>query len=187
MQNKILFLDLIILAIFAPLVGIINPDAIVIIAYLAMAPYLFLKKIKNLILYFGIASLVSLVWILIARNQYGYNFDFIKIFDTSIFPFYAWSLCLIINYDFYLHYQKKLKKNFFVHLLIFSLIYWIVLISAETIAYHVLIIRNAATGMYLGLPICDCIHAPRWMQASYIMMGPIYFSICYLISLKKLV
>ena len=53
--------------------------------------------------------------------------------------------------------------------------FWFGLLGIETISYHILEIRNLATANYKGLPICNCVHAPLWMQISYFIIGPLYF------------
>ena len=65
------------------------------------------------------------------------------------------------------------------------MIFWALLILAEVLGYHVFEIRNAATGMYPGLPICDCIHAPPWMQAVYFALGPLYYGLLKMFKLER--
>jgi hypothetical protein len=44
---------------------------------------------------------------------------------------------------------------------------------------------SRATFGYPGLPLCDCIHAPRWVQVTYLSMGPIYFGLAEWLGLNR--
>ena len=123
---------------------------------------------------------------LIANNQYGYNRNVMTIFGLSSFPLFAWACGLFAAYLIYSHWEHKFKfVNFIKKTLLFIAFYWPLLISIETIAYHVFNIKNLSAAAYAGLPICDCIHAPLWMQISYLALGPLYFIICELIGLEN--
>ncbi|MFH1533469.1 MAG: hypothetical protein ABID64_00885 [Nitrospirota bacterium] len=125
------------------------------------------------------ASVLSVAWVYIASNQYGYNSEMLKIFGLNTYPLFAWAIVLFIFVNLYfflenvLEFSGKIKK-----ILLFMGLYWSLLILGETIWYHVFDIQNVATAMYSGLPICDCLHAPLWMQVSYFAMGPVYFVMC---------
>jgi hypothetical protein len=36
-------------------------------------------------------------------------------------------------------------------------------------------IRDTMSGNSLGLPFCNCIHAPWWMRIVYFTMGPVFY------------
>ena len=154
-------------------------DGISIFIYVLFLVYLIFKSKKNelyqLLLSFGIAF----VWVSIARNYYHYNHHMLEIFGITLFPLFAWALGLFIVYLIYSYFKKK-------SFILFVGIYWSLLIFVETFAYHVLNIHDLATAGYKGLPLCNCIHAPVWMQISYFLLGLIYFGLCKWIGLEKL-
>lgn len=185
-KKQLLVADKILSVVIILLLGVFKPDYVVIAAYLLIIPYLFLTQRKILFKHLFISSVVALIWMLIAKNQYGYNQDFIAIFGINLFPLFAWAIGLFIVYIIYSHYEHILKECGFVKkLILFVIIYVPLLIAVETIAYHLFNIKNLAAAAYPGLPICDCIHAPLWMQASYIALGPIFFSLCYMLKLEN--
>ncbi len=166
--------------------GIYRPDYVVIAAYFLLMPYLLLTQRKSFLYHLLAASLVAVTWMLIAKKQYGYNHEFLALLGVNLFPLFAWAVGLFLIYVLYSHYEHMInKKGYAKQLLLFTAICIPMLIAVETLAYHVFNIRNVATASYQGLPICDCIHAPRWMQASYLAMGPIFFSICSALKLEN--
>ncbi|MFP4403592.1 MAG: hypothetical protein ACOC3X_01485 [Nanoarchaeota archaeon] len=108
-----------------------------------------------------------------AYEYYLYNQEFISIFKISIFPLFAWTCGMFLLYNLY-HRTIKIK-NEILKFFLFVLIYSIFLIIVETIGYHLLDIKNDLTTIYPGISFCNCIHAPRWMQISYFLLGPIYY------------
>ncbi len=131
-----------------------------------------LPLIKNLLM----AFVISFVWNIIAKKQYGYGFHFIKVGGINIMPFFAWGLGLFGLYVIYTHFQEWFKlKKWYQRFILFIMIYWTLLIMIEYIAYHLMKLRDIATKGYKGLPFIDCIHAPQWMQISYFSLGLIYF------------
>lgn len=161
-------------------------DLLLIFVYFMLYPYLFLTERKTAINHLYVSSLVALIWVLVANNQYGYNREMLSIFGLNSFPLFAWASGLFAAYLIYSHWEHKIKSaNFIKKTALFAVIYWVLLILAETIGYHVLNIRNLSTAAYAGLPICDCLHAPVWMQILYFALGPIYFIICELIGLEN--
>ncbi len=157
-------------------------DIVVLVFYLIMFPYLVLTRRTNLLYHFLIATGVAFIWILIAGSHYGYNQETMSVFGTTIYPFFAWSLGLFGAYLLFRPIRMR-GWNFAFQLLVFFFLYAGVLLTLETFAFQVFDIRNIATGMYPGLPVCDCIHAPRWMQFVYLLMGPTYYSICHFLKL----
>lgn len=185
-RNQLIIIDKVLFVLLIMLLGLFRPDTLVIFTYFMLYPYLFLTKRKNAILHLIVSSLISIIWVIIANNQYGYNREIILIFGLNSFPLFAWSVGLFGIYLIYSYWEHKLKDlNFISKLIIFSIVYIILLIAVETIAYHLFNIQDLATAMYPGLPICNCIHAPIWMQISYLLMGSIYFTICSLLGLEN--
>ena len=154
--------------------------------YVLLYPYLILTARKSAFFHLHIASIIAILWMLLANNQYGYNIEMLKIFGINSYPLFAWALGLFGAYLLYSHWEHKLKNPSLIKkMLLFVAIYLPILISVETIAYHIFNIKNLSTAIYSGLPFCDCIHAPRWMQISYLSLGPIYFGICEFIGLEN--
>lgn len=185
-KKQLIIVDTLIFVIVILLLGVFRPDFLMIGVYFMLYLYLFLTARKAAFYHLYVSSLVALIWMLIANGQYGYNQEFITIFGLNVYPFFAWASGLFAAYLIYSHWEHKLKSaGFLKKLILFVAIYWLIIISLETIAYHVFNIRNLSTAVYAGLPICDCIHAPVWMQISYLLLGPIYFGICELIGLEN--
>ncbi len=153
------------------LLFLIRPDYLVMWGFLLLIPFLLLTKRKTQLLNLLLAAVIGFSWMLIGGNQYGYNHSMLKLLGFNSFPLFAWPLGL---FAVYLIVSRLGIKHPFNRILVYCLVFWSLLLSAETIAYHVLFIRNIATAAYAGLPICDCLHAPHWMQAAYLLMGPIF-------------
>jgi len=185
-KNHIPFMDHMFLVIAFLLFGIFRPDIVMIIVYITIWLYFFLTQRKSLFKHFILASIISIIWNIAAQNVYGYNIKYIKIFGLNTFPLFTWAIGLLTGYVIYSHWAHKIKNsNFGKKIILFTSIYWVLLLLLETGAYYLFNIHNEATAMYTALPICNCIHAPPWMQASYFLLGPIYFSICYFLKLEN--
>jgi len=116
-------------------------------------------------------------------NKYSYELGFWSVMGINLFTLFAWTIGLFGSVVlFNLFYKSNSEKK----IIVYIIAYWSLLITLETLAYHVFGFRNLATSSYPGLPLCDCIHAPMWMQATYLLMGPLYFYLCEFLSLKKL-
>lgn len=172
------------LAIFS--LGKFSPDYAIMATFFLLIPYLIITNRKKLFYHFLVAIVVSFIWIFIANGKYGYSNDNIVLFGLNIFPIFGWSVALFGSYAIYSHFESKIKrKTFLKKIIIFSSLYWVGLIFVESVAYHFFNIQNITTGNYKGLPICNCLHAPVWMQITYFLMGPLYFIICSLLKLKN--
>jgi hypothetical protein len=153
-----------------------RPDFIVIIFYILLLLYFSIANNKKNLGFMGVSSLLSLFWMLIAKKQYGYNTRMQTILGINLFPLFAWAIGLFLSYLIYRKINDRLNQNSFLgKFLVYSIPYWILLISAETIAYHLFNLHNLATAGYAGIPLCDCLHAPLAMQISYFLLGPAYF------------
>jgi len=178
----LLILDFAVFAFSFSLYHVFRPDILIIVLYLSFYLYLFLTKRKGDIVFLLISTLLAFVWLLVANNQYGYNQQMISIYGINSYPLFAWAgglaaLYIVFNDIKRLMFHDNHGYKIFI---LFSLLYVFFIISSETIAYHVFNIRNNATAMYSGLPLCDCIHAPHWMQISYLLIGPLYYILCRL-------
>jgi len=157
--------------------SLLRLDIILIIIYIATFFYFVYRKNDLKLKEMLIASLVSVVWILISNKQYGYNQNFITVLGYQVFPVIAWSLGLFISIHLFSLSKTLKRQSFYLKFLAFVLLYWIALIAIETVGYHYLFVHNNATAQYSGLPYCDCMHAPHWMQISYFSLGIIYYLI----------
>lgn len=182
----LLFLDSLVFAFIFSLNHIFRPDILAIIVYLSLYAYLILTKRKADIAYLLISSILAISWITFAKNDYNYDRGMIHIFGLSAFPLFAWATGLAALYLLYYDIEQIFMENngWLKRFVLFTVLYFFFIITLETIAYHVFGIRNVATRIYPGLPICDCIHAPKWMQLSYFLIGPIYFLIARFYKLK---
>lgn len=186
-KKKILLLAGISYFLFAFFLGTTRIDILFMCTYGILFVSLLLTQHMNLFRNLCIASGISVVWILFANEQYGYNRSMMTIFGLNAFPLFAWALGLFLAYVFYASVRENIRiKHSFHAFFLFVVIYWPLLIFVETIAYHLFNIRNLTTSMYAGLPICDCIHAPPWMQAAYFLLGPLYFLLWHVFSKNKL-
>ena len=185
-KNQLLIADKIISILIIIFLGIFRPDYVVIASYFLLIPYIVLTQRKILLYHLIVASSIAIIWMLIAKKEYGYNQDFITILGINLYPLFALAIGLLVTYVIYSHYEHILREPTFTKkIVLFILFYWPLLIAVETIAYHLLNIHNLATALYAALPVCDCIHAPRWMQIAYLSMGPIFFIICHLLKLEN--
>jgi len=185
-KKQLLIADKVISIIVVLLLGIFRPDYVVIAAFILIIPYLALTQRNILFYHLMVASAVALIWMFIAKNQYEYNQAFLTIFGINLYPLFAWAIGLFAIYTIYSHYEHILKEQGYVKkILLFLMFYWPLLILGETIGYHVFNIHNIITASYVGLPLCDCIHAPRWLQISYFLLGPIFFTVAYILKLEN--
>ena len=147
-------------------------DWVLLVSWFFIFSYLLLTKRFNALVHQILATLIAIGWVHFAKDYYGYKFDFLKIFGMNILPLMAWTLALLGLGEMCNHLKMNRKIYYF---LIFIPSFWFLLILFETVAYHVLKIRNTVTGSFAGLPYCDCIHAPTWMKVVYFSMGPVYY------------
>ncbi|MFH1133380.1 MAG: hypothetical protein V1735_02740 [Nanoarchaeota archaeon] len=124
-----------------------------------------------------LAFTVALAWVVIARDWYDYGWGPAGI----LFPLLAWSACL-----FLLSFGLHLRLRPWPRMAVIFLCYWILLIGIETFGYHALGVRNLRTIGYPGLPLCDCLHAPLFMQAAYFALGPAYILLLHIAEPKNL-
>ena len=182
----LLTVDALLVALVIALFGIFPADQVVIVAYLSTILYLVVTKRTNLFLHFTVASAMAAIWAFLGRSEYGYNQPFLVVDGINLFALFGWAAGLFASYLLFSHEEHVFRlKGFARQLGLFVAIYWPLLIAAETVAYHVFDIHNLAARAYPGLPLCDCLHAPRWMQALYFAMGPAFFAICWSLRLER--
>lgn len=163
----------------------LNPSTVLIIIYAVIALYLFATKKTAALKHLAVATLIALVWMLAAQSQYGYNVAMLDLFGINLFPLFAWALGLFTCYLIYSRLRRLLPTGaWWLQLIAFTFLYVPLLLLAETIAYHQFGLMNLATASYAGLPLCDCLHAPAWMQAAYLLMGSAYFAVCLALHLE---
>lgn len=68
-KNQLLVADKFITLLIIILIGIFKPDYVVIAAYLLVIPYLFLTQRKNLFYHLFLASVIAIIWMLIAKKE----------------------------------------------------------------------------------------------------------------------
>ena len=155
----------------------VSPDSTLAAAYFLTIPY-FWRARPRLLRTLALASGVALAWTFLGNGHYRYAWDYLRVGNISFLPFFAWALGLTGAFVFTEHAQERLQRPTLAKkLLLYAAIYYSMLIAIETIVYHLFLLKNAATAAYPGLPLCNCIHAPRWMQVTYGALGPLCFGL----------
>jgi hypothetical protein len=151
-----------------------HADVVLFISWFVIAIYtISLRRYKSF-LHLIISTCIAIFWVYMARDYYDYNFTYYKVAGMNLLAVLSWALGLVGILEVFNHFVFKKR---IIQFLVFALIFWIVLILIETYAFHVIVIRNTATGSNIGLPFCNCIHAPWWMRIVYFTMGPAYYEI----------
>ncbi len=177
-------LDISLVVVIVLLAGIFRSDYVFLTVFLLILPYIYLTNRKKFIPHYLLAIAVGIVWMTVGHGQYGYNQDYLNVLGFNAYPLFGWPIGLFGMYLIYIHVRRYIKHNKLVYQLgLYSIIYWILLLAGETVFYHVFNVHNEATAQYIGLPICDCLHAPAWMQLVYFSLGPLYFIIIKLLRL----
>ena len=159
-----------------------NPSILALTVYLLIAAHLMQTRRTVALYYLLLASVFALGWVMIANTQYSYNHENVYVLGLNLFPLFAWASGLFLVYFIHACWEHRLS-NPYAQITGFILFYWIMLLMAESLGYHVLDIQNLATAAHAGLPGCNCLHAPPWMQLAYIAMGPLYVGSCKLLGL----
>jgi hypothetical protein len=163
--------------------GLFRPDYALAGVLLFLFPYLYYTRRMGAFAHLALAGSVSFLWVLLAHAQYQYNQPLWTFFGLPIFTFLGWTLGLTGAYLLYAHWEQKYATPFG-KFCAFTLFFWVLLILTESNSYHLFGIQNSLTASFQGLPLCDCIHAPRWMQIAYFLLGPLYFLLCEAIGLE---
>ena len=90
-KKQLLIADKIIIILIVLFLGLVSPDYVVIAAFFLIIPYLILTQRRSLFYHLVVAFLVALIWMLIAKNEYGYNQDFLTLAGINLFPLFAWA------------------------------------------------------------------------------------------------
>lgn len=123
-----------------------------------------------------LALAVALVWTYLTRDMYNYNLGFASVLGLNLFPLIGWTVSLTAGYIAMSVLFKKMGiERLMSQFVLFTIVCIVVVVALETIGYHVLGIQNTGTSRYIGLPVCDCLHAPGWMQLGYFLLGPVYW------------
>ncbi|MCK4835708.1 MAG: hypothetical protein KAT17_03690 [Candidatus Aminicenantes bacterium] len=174
--NRIVYLDIIFFVVGILLIGMFNYDYVMLLVLLIIYPYLKLTGRLWLFVALGVAIFLSAIWGYIAVDHYEYSLSGLKIGILNLYPVFFWTYGLFIVKLIYSGILPLFKdKKLLFKMLIFSSIFWVGLIVAEFVVYHIFKVKNLATSGNSGLPFIDAIHAPVWMQITYFMMGPVYF------------
>jgi hypothetical protein len=185
LRKRLRFLGIIFCVVVLLLIGIFRSDVLLLCIYLLTYPYLIATGRGRHIELLLLSTIFSVVWLSFSTQQYGYNDAMLYIFGLPAFPLLAWAGGLFASFLIHRTFSHWLDPSvWYERWALFLAIYWGLLLFLETGGYHVANIHNVSTSMYPGLPVCDCMHAPRWMQASYFLMGPAYFGVVNVL-LKK--
>lgn len=153
-----------------------SKEIILLSFYIAILAYVLIARKSQMFLPAIVAFAIGLVWTAMVGDIYGYNTHTVTFLGINIYALIAWSVGLLIVYGLYLIARKVVRvSKGWPELALFNALYIPLLIAVETVAYHGFNVVNVATSSYRGLPLCDCMHAPAWMQASYLLMGTVFF------------
>ncbi|OGT89379.1 MAG: hypothetical protein A2286_12460 [Gammaproteobacteria bacterium RIFOXYA12_FULL_61_12] len=171
-----LLIDLLLAGIAIAALPLIGTGVVMVLLTLIAVPYFRLPGKRHLLAPFLIALAMASIWAWIAGDMYRYRESLLLLGQVNLYPVLFWLFGLFVNMTLYDDLMRYLHRHpIWVHLAVFSLMFWAGLLFVEVMAYHVYGVRNLATLGYPGLPGCDCIHGPRWMQTSYLASGPVYF------------
>jgi hypothetical protein len=178
MQKKLFWYDLIAIVLIIALLSFVKMEFVVSLAFFLFIPYLIWTKRTHFLRYYLAAILIGFLWGIVANQYYDYT-DTWKLFGLTLFPFLVWPIGLFGVFLLWTHIDRS--KKFWVQLFFFAVLFGILLMGVESLVYHVFHLRNVATALYAGIPLCNCIHAPLGMQIAYFLLGPAYFLLCTLI------
>ncbi len=152
-----------------------SKEIFIVSLYIAIIAYVAVTRKKHYRLPAAVALGLATTWTLALGDLYYYNTASLTLASVNLYALSAWAAGLLIGYMLYSRARRIIKwRKSWQKLILFNLIYIPLLLAVETIAYHTFNVVNVGTSMYAGLPICDCIHAPAWMQLSYLIMGTVY-------------
>lgn len=184
-KEKLVYFDIVLSFLSLLLFLLLSPDKSILLLSLFLFAYLIFTKRFYLFYHLLLSFIISLIWMIFAKNEYQYNLAGLYLFDIRIFTLLAWTLGLFVSYIIYSHYEYLIhKKNIFLKIGFYALIYWPMLLITETIGYHIFNIKNFVN-IYQGLPICDCMHAALWMKIAYFCLGIVYIMFCFLLKLEN--
>ena len=152
-----------------------SKEFIVFCLYVIVIAYVVATRRTKYYLPAAVALAVSFAWNYLARGMYEYTTSTVAVLGINIYSLLGWAAGLWFGYMFFRFVVGRLGViKFWKELVLFNAFYIPILLLLETVAYHFFGVVNGATAIYPGLPVCDCIHAPGWMQAVYLLMGTIF-------------
>lgn len=151
-----------------------HADIVLLTSWIIIISYAVITKRYFTVIHLILSTIIAVTWVYIARGNYGYNHTYFTIAGMNILPLLAWSLGLIGVSEIFNHFRTKRQL---VNFILFIPVFWILLVVIETYAFHVIEIRDTMSGSSLGLPFCNCIHAPVWMRIVYFALGPAYYGL----------
>lgn len=154
-----------------------HADIVLLFSYVITVLYSIITKRYLSLMHLMLSTIIAVGWVYFAKGNYGYNHTYFSIAGMNILPILAWALGLIGVSEIFNHFKSKRKLLNFI---LFIPVFWILLILIETYAFHVIEIRDTMSGSSIGLPFCNCIHAPLWMRIVYFSMGPVYYALTIL-------
>ena len=173
---RILYRSLVILLAMLLSLGFFNRGYAVLIPYLFSWLTITVLKKKEYAYAFAFATLLGLAWVYFGAGLYSYKNNALVLLGINIFTLNSFSLGLLGVYIVFRQIEEKIVyRKLYRRLILFTTIYWILLIAFEWGGYHVVGIRNAAYETYPGIIFLDCMHAPRLMQLAYFSFGPVFF------------
>ena len=175
MKNKFLIPDFLILAVIIIGMSIFSAyaDWALLVSYIFVVLYKVLTRRWKGLMHLGISTVIALIWVFFAQKNYAYNYEYLSVFGMNILPILAWSLGLLGVSELFNYFRVQ---NDVMNFILFVPVFWLLLILIETYAFHVIEIRDTGSGNAIGLPFCNCIHAPWWMRIVYFTMGPAYYA-----------
>ncbi|MDA3792283.1 MAG: hypothetical protein PF545_01305 [Elusimicrobia bacterium] len=160
------------------LLGLFHQGNRVYISYAIVLSSLIVMRKKKFLTAFAVSTFLGFIWVYMAKSFYLYDSGAAVILGINIFTLSAFAIGLLGVYIIYWQFQQRLSyKLFSQKVILYSSIYWVMLIAFEWIGYHKFNIRNGATSVYPGLVMVDCLHAPKIMKAAYLSFGPLFFLI----------
>lgn len=175
-----------ILSVFSLLV-FIRADIVLGLAMVYMPLHFYLTSRMHLLRQYCVVILLAVLWVYGTREYYQYNKDFVVLFGgLNAFPITTRVMGFMGVYVLYTHTVRFLGiSGFWKKFFLFSLSLNLLHLVLEKIGHDYWGIRNAFTAEYPGLPFCECLHAPPWMQAGYLLLGPIFFALVYFLGFDK--
>jgi len=154
-----------------------HADIVLLLSWLLVALYTSFTHRNISFIHLILSTIIAICWVYIARENYGYNHKYITVSDVNILPVLAWSLGLLGVSEIFNHFRSKSRVLNFI---LFIPVFWFLLLLIETYAFHVIEIRDTMSGNTIGLPFCNCLHAPWWMRIVYFSLGPAYYALTLL-------
>jgi hypothetical protein len=175
-RRRFLLVDLVLGTLVILIAGVFNDyaDRILLASWIITFGYLLLTRRFDSLVHQFLATTIAMLWVHFAREYYGYKFSYLVVYGMNTMPLLAWAMAILVLGEICNHLELPGKQY---DLLVFTILFWFFLIVFETVAYHVLGLRNTMTGNFAGLPFCNCIHAPAWMKVVYFSMGPFYYGL----------